>query len=380
MSRTSVGQIDVLKVQLKTWERQFLEENGRSPIKEDIKAHPEIRRKYKEYTSLKKQLSKETTAKSLQKHGSPAKVTHPTPQKYLEAEIELGPTPQIYGKVVSLFEMHISPLKRAPVHQLDADSSETCISPELNSQDVAQSEFLAEISCQAKRQLDFSVTPHASPVKAIQALPLNAPDLHFEAIPHARTKYGPNSPVKFDGDVTLTLSQTPLQAKLAQASEGYSPSPLIKRPAKPPSQLAKEYEDIVEELKEIDHAAAVRNLGGLLQQEEESMQETDTAELSTGQAHRKRRKNKVRPALITIDEEHVPQGNLQEQLVKLRQKALDKFNGNERTDSSDEEKNPPSNSAKPAKVRKRKYNTVSNNFRRLKLPTKNTRNGRWRRR
>ncbi|AAS50726.1 ABL045Wp [Eremothecium gossypii ATCC 10895] len=379
MSRTSAGELDVLKVQLKTWERQFLEENGRSPIKEDIKAHPEIRRKYKEYTSLKKLLSKGNAAVTGQKHGSPSRATHPTPQKHIDAEIELGPTPQIYGKVVSLFEMHISPLKKVPVRQLDADSSETCISPDLHSQDVAQSELLTDISCQAKRQLDFSVTPHASPVKAVQPLLLNAPDLRFEAIPHARTKYGPNSPVKFDGDVTLTLSQTPLQAKLAQASEGYSPSPLIKRPAKPLSQLAKEYEDIVEELKEVDHAAAVRNLGGLLQQEEENTQEAEAAEPSATRSDRKRRKNKVRPALVTLEEE-IPQGNLHEQLVKLRQKALDKFNGNDPNDSSDEEKKTSATSAKPAKARKRKYNTVSDNFRRLKLPTKNTRNGRWRRR
>lgn len=91
--------MEVLKKTLKTWETLFFQENGRKPTKKDIKANKEIAAQYKEYGRLKKQqTSLSTPAKS------DVSIEQSTPTKP-KALLELGPTPQLNGRLVGIFEL-----------------------------------------------------------------------------------------------------------------------------------------------------------------------------------------------------------------------------------------------------------------------------------
>ncbi|AET41230.1 Sld2p Ecym_7404 [Eremothecium cymbalariae DBVPG len=360
MHQFSSGYTEELKVQLKRWEHQFLKQNGRSPIKEDIRAHPDIKNKYKQYAKLK-----HYQAKKPKLTRSPSKVSHLTPQKRVDAE--LGPTPQIYGKVLSLFEMNISPRANVVIAAPSPTKNEAVAETLIGTVQLEEAQSV-------KRQLTFSMTPTSSPVKS-PSLGTTMPRLPSPDSSRDSGYYGPNSPVKFDNDLTLKLSKTPVRLKASQPITCGSPSPLLKKPAKSLSQLAKEHQEILHEMSAANQDGVVRNLGDILEQK---AKDDNCSTVDNLNYAKKRRRNVIRPALQTIDEEIQPKRNIHEQLAKLKQKALNEFNGVESDTSSDDgdtkivEKKPKSN-------RKRKYNTVTNNFRRLKLPTKN-RNTKWRRR
>lgn len=131
-----------VKRRIKDWEKAFRAENGNVPTKADIKANNEIRKAYKTYHQLKEKLK---TGQS--KHGSRASENGPKgdsntkaldPQKAApnrsvsvsigtddeaesdhtrmsSANVELGPTPQANGRVLSIFDMMISPPESSPL-------------------------------------------------------------------------------------------------------------------------------------------------------------------------------------------------------------------------------------------------------------------------
>ncbi|KAI4748438.1 hypothetical protein E4T50_01238 [Aureobasidium sp. EXF-12298] len=125
--------IQALRLELKTWEKQFSVQNGgKRPSREDIKNNVEIAARYREYDKLRRP----TTKKPESQHINPAKPHHATPRnaapaatpqkansQFLipniallqeeEAELEptpaavrmhLGPTPQKDGQILSLFD------------------------------------------------------------------------------------------------------------------------------------------------------------------------------------------------------------------------------------------------------------------------------------
>ncbi|ANZ78053.1 BA75_04564T0 [Komagataella pastoris] len=108
-----MDQIQALRVEIKDWEYQFFKTKGWKPLAEDIKQNAEIRQKYKEYNRYKRQQQANVTPKKEKKVSS---VVQTTPQKqFLEKEVatprNLGPTPQVSGRVMSIFD--ISPVKRS---------------------------------------------------------------------------------------------------------------------------------------------------------------------------------------------------------------------------------------------------------------------------
>nr|Q6CK38.2 RecName: Full=DNA replication regulator SLD2 [Kluyveromyces lactis NRRL Y-1140] len=358
----SSASMDALKIEIKLWERAFEKEHGRLPEKDDIKKDKEVKRKYKQYAQLKKDA---TVKPSVEVNVEQT----PVKSHVNNTKAEFGPTPQMNGKLVSIFEMQVSAMK---THQSD---QEDIVGSPVRSNDLV------------RRQLNFSITPNSSPMKQVPNLSAN--------IVVSRPKYGPNSPMRI-GDIGLQLSETPktLGRTLDLKSSPFSPSPLIKRPVKTLSQLAKEHAIIKDEFEsnpeDFSEFTAIRTLMEKLMQEEHMDiieegdegtvgNETESNYVRKVKTIKKRTKAKMRPAALNEKSTNIPDKNVHEQLAKLKEREYNKMLGKEVEESesdSEQQSNPPVKK----KQRKSKYNLVSNNFKRLNLPTKAGRNraSKWR--
>lgn len=134
------------KRKIKEWEKSFQSENGRLPSKNDVKANKDIRWAYKTYNQLKEKVKQARTDQSKgeidqevsgsSKHSDSSKSEKLPPQpeyrplnvsidtddelSETEAEMpvanaEFGPTPQANGKVLSIFDMVLSPPESSPL-------------------------------------------------------------------------------------------------------------------------------------------------------------------------------------------------------------------------------------------------------------------------
>lgn len=144
--------VQVLKKELKDWEKSFFNIHQRKPTKQDIKKVPEIELKYKEYSKLKSgklvqhnekrgKVDKRKKIASNYNHVTSSKrIDHKyfnkadkelresnrygletpeksSPHRYTHFQAIpgspqiLGPTPQLNGKLISIFEIKITPTK-----------------------------------------------------------------------------------------------------------------------------------------------------------------------------------------------------------------------------------------------------------------------------
>ncbi|QLQ78147.1 hypothetical protein HG537_0A03940 [Torulaspora globosa] len=347
---------DQLKVELKRWEHAFIKEHGRDPNKDDIKRLPEIRNMYKKYARLRNDQSIEVSNSAQE------------PDK--SCVMELGPTPQIYGKAMSIFDMNVSPIKTSLTRVCEEPAVEN------DTTDVVP-------SCQdmsVKRQLTF--TSLASPRKESDYKP---------------KAYGPNSPLKW-GKENLQISikcvspvkRTPVKG-VNQETMSFSPSPLIKRPlTRPLLELMKEHEAIVEEFKEMENRDDDETL--LLSKKPDNIfAEEDETELDDQRKTVKTRRRKILRRRVIEEEDKGIERNIAEEIMKLKRQQVNEFlgvdenatedNKDSRTevdeDQGQTEETIKKSTQKGGKKRNKKYNLVSNNFRRLKLPTKKAGNRRW---
>ncbi|SCU94699.1 LADA_0G10440g1_1 [Lachancea dasiensis] len=344
--------MDQLKLELKRFERKFESKYGRTPTREDIRSLPDIKNKYKQYAVLQVDRDRKRAVEN--------SVTEHTPQK--EQSVEFGPTPQIYGKVMGLFDLRMSPIKNATVRSpglLSGQGNKTLEPPKPTGSAI---------------YARYTLTPRKSP--------------------KSTSKYGPNSPLKFD-DVHLSV-RTPkrnLQSLLAANGDSSvgSPSPIIKRPlGKPLLQIARETEKILEEMEEFsDEDVVSRNVRDVFRNEDGSEDDLDTEDEVQEQEKivpkRSKRKHILRPAknALALTSEP-PQVNIKEEMARLKQEALDELRGIQPSGAAVSQATTAktaTTNANPKRSRNRKYNLVSSNFRRLKLPTSKGRgNKRWGRR
>lgn len=129
---------------IKEWEKLFFAENGRIPDKADVKANKDIRKAYKTYNHLKEKIKRQADG-NLDKRDdgkergekiyskvadAPIITTHQLLNVSIDltededegidetiANAELGPTPQANGKVLSIFDMIMSPPDSSPLKQ-----------------------------------------------------------------------------------------------------------------------------------------------------------------------------------------------------------------------------------------------------------------------
>lgn len=101
--------MDELKRQIKQWEHAFERQHGRPPAKADIKRDASTRRLYREYKALR-------AAPAAAPAAAPVVSPPPSPQ-LLRASAELGPTPQAHGKVLSIFDVKVTPPQSSPLRK-----------------------------------------------------------------------------------------------------------------------------------------------------------------------------------------------------------------------------------------------------------------------
>jgi hypothetical protein len=107
--------MDTLKLEIKNWEHQFRKEHNRNPSKADIQANKDIQNKYKQYRSYKAHGSKiyktptktRSNRQQLQTPQRTSPINRPDSSPVLAKEI--GPTPQMNGVVLSIFDGISSP-------------------------------------------------------------------------------------------------------------------------------------------------------------------------------------------------------------------------------------------------------------------------------
>ena len=373
---------DNLKIRLKTWEHGFIDKNQRAPTKDDIKKLPEVKLMYKQYSSLKK--GKPITKEAKLNHVKDVKATEEimrSPQVKATQAAEFGPTPQIYGKTMSLFDMEISPIKPPTITiEMRTPEKESPVStiPQRSSP-VHMEEF------SVKRQLQFNSTPISSPMKTIKPTSILEPS--------NPKYYGPNSPLKLgDQNLQIKIRRTPLrQSRFYKPNKdsvsSFSPSPIIKRPlSKSLLELAREHEAIVEEFSRLEEYDDVE------EEEEEVISKFQVRDIFGEEDNKVNSKFnnikvKKRRIMRRFDGQKTTNSiplDIHKELLKLKRKQVNEFLGtssldNEGSETSQEESESTETSVNTLQKKKRpkKYNLVSNNFRRLKLPRKNRFNSRF---
>ncbi|AQZ16098.1 SLD2 (YKL108W) [Zygosaccharomyces parabailii] len=369
--------LEQLKVGLKTWEHDFEAKHHRAPTKDDIRRLPDIKQMYKQYQAIKKQEAKisKVVATPSKEVYSPKK-SRTTVDADRSSGIELGPTPQIYGKAISIFELKLSPVKRS----LTFEEQDQSFVASAASTDLEESD-----SEDIKRRLEFPVTtPNSSPFKRLK--------------PAVHKYYGPNSPMKLEEEnikLTITrgspLRRTPQKnSNLANENVSFSPSPLVRRPlTKSLLELAREHEAILEEFENLDEKERIFS-----QEADQSSSDAQNDENSTETANvKKPKRRRILRRLVPAEETKLVPRDISKELLRLKKQQVQHFLGKETTEQTEEDENsppevsktkgrdvPPPGKSVQAKKRKSKYNLVSNNFKRLRLPRKNSGNRRWQRR
>ncbi|OBA16961.1 hypothetical protein METBIDRAFT_48091 [Metschnikowia bicuspidata var. bicuspidata NRRL YB-4993] len=117
------------KLRIKEWERGFAAKHGRVPSKADVKADVEIWKAYKAYNEMKKASrpakrepdhpSKNPEGQRLKEQDSGSQNTENGFERVMPVQnAELGPTPQANGKVLSIFDLILSPPESSLVKQV----------------------------------------------------------------------------------------------------------------------------------------------------------------------------------------------------------------------------------------------------------------------
>ncbi|CCE64150.1 hypothetical protein TPHA_0G03090 [Tetrapisispora phaffii CBS 4417] len=441
--------ISELKIHIKTWEHQFIQKHDRAPTKEDIKTLPDIKQLYKKYSSLKKGATSEKEHKETGHHNfnsndilsrnvtsNHEEITEidnnrnifASPIRKIKQEDEtFGPTPQIFGKAISIFDMKISPIKQISLTNIEI-STPSNLSPASTISASSPNSYSRENSTVSdvtiKRRLQFNITPISSPNKNSDLVPdrdteismgnsIEKNRLHPPKTLHL--KYGPNSPLKLeDQNVKIKLRRTPIRRTTSQykrnleSKDSFSPSPLLKRPlTKSILELAQEHEAIVEEFTQLNEQLRKEktevepSTNGYISDniDEEMISQTgirdifneDTEEVSKSKTVKVKRRRVIRRYEQATNDKNAIPLNLHKELIKLKKEQVKGYMSNENDsednsnsddnseliESGETDKSLAGSKTKPKRKRPKKYNLVSNNFRRLKLPRKNKFKGRW---
>lgn len=382
-----------LKKELKQWEHDFIKKYNRSPKRNDIDKLPTIKSKYKIYSKFKSQKTK------LNRTPIKADLTNEDTisNESIDALVneEFGPTPQIYGKSISLFEINLSPVKK----RLDLSGIDDILND--TDEDDGDGDDTINIS-----QEDVGTENLVQDTENIN----DSLSIRHESKPI----YGPNSPLKIESSLKLhqTTPRRNLNLELTTNATpfGISPSPLFKRSfTKSLKELENEFQTVRKELKldEINEEEdsdngekkednVNTNDDPAEEQEQEQEQEEHVPEIKKATTLKKKRRNIIKRVHDSNDDQATVHKNvdLHAMLRNIKRTKLKEFIDKESISLSsvlnnkleledvklnkDEKDETVKKHVK--RKHKKKYNLVSNNFRRLKLPTKSKRNTRWSRR
>ena len=387
-----------LRKELKEWEHSFINIQSRSPTKHDIKANAAIQQKYKEYSRLKKLAIRKRSPRkyAARSPASRSTIRSPLPTQQSQAAfIEIGPTPQIYGKSISIFELNLSPVKKRlkiPLDDEPLDDSSTKVESEATEFDFGDSPFV-----------ESSPEPETAGVGNEDVVQKTAVSNVFASVPNtARLKppvarrYGPNSPLKLPTDISVAERLRTPRKKRANDENNANTNLLVTPPlwkrsiSKPLKQLEDEYREMVksfvpdEAVSSASQPVEAESKASQTENDSQVAAETTPADNALSDIQKvRRRKGRIRrfEDSATKADGNGVKINLHKQMHRLKKKQLRKILKELDMEdtmelSEDEEEDDAADTMTKAKkpARRKKYNLVSNNFRRLKLPSRQRNN------
>ncbi|EGW34330.1 uncharacterized protein SPAPADRAFT_149052 [Spathaspora passalidarum NRRL Y-27907] len=326
--------ITELKRKIKNWEHEFQKKNNRLPSKSDVKGNPEISKLYSLYKTTKSG-----------KTAVPSKPPQPPPQsphKPIPASpgMELGPTPQANGKVLSIFDYRMTPPESSP---LKRKSTITEMSPARQNMGPPESpikKIQMETPTKPKvRQLNF-VTPTKKPTK-----------INFET-----PDYLSHGVRALQQDPTTPASGRKLNFA---AVFSVSPSPLkINRFGK---KLADVYNASVHEMD-----MEIPEMSDEEHSEEDVAQEDEDGTITTYRKKKTQKRSTRRSKLapVFMDQDAPQNVNVQEEMTKIEQQEKKRLASYINSDVESEEEE--SNVFVDTTVKKTRK-PVADNYKRLKI-------------
>ncbi|CAH6720001.1 DNA replication regulator Sld2p [[Candida] jaroonii] len=381
--------IVLVKKQIKEWERNFIKTRGHPPSKSDVKGNLEIDQLYRRYRKLKAPVSSQTQPKK-QTPKKPKVIDNIKGLSDDDSETEgpsvtrfseFGPTPQGAGKVLSIFDMKLTPPESSPLKLKSMSLVETPMKAEFKTPTkvkVIDTNVLHSGSRSNKSSFMQKISNIAndSPVKSLST-PSKSQTLSFETPQYLnrniqRFEFDRKSPFEKE-DSPFDPKSSPVRTPNSKPLVDFqiSPSPLIKRTNR--------------RLLDVFQAHQSINISKEEQEEYEDDEESEEEgeEVSASPSKRRRaktqkrttRRYKMKPTQVTHHDKladkdiHVEMEKLEKKEELKIQKMIDD-NVESASEESEEEQQP------TKKVRM--VAPVHNNYKRMKIHYKKNKN--WGRR
>ncbi|CAX39865.1 DNA replication and checkpoint protein, putative [Candida dubliniensis CD36] len=329
-----------IKSKIKEWEYAFRKQHNKLPSKSDIKDDVEIHKLYSLYKSIKsgqsqKPSKQETTEEPASTQSSPVKKNEYSPRG------ELGPTPQANGRVLSIFDLKMTPPESSPLkHKSDKTSP-----------------------------LSFTMPPPQSPVKNIIETPTKSKNKSFTTPIKGRKivfetpsylnkhRQNPQTPDSHKNNAVINFSVSPSPFKTQRG--------IGKRLTEVYNTSLKEAED----LKSFNLEEEFQNEEKEESEAIETMNNNDEKIAPRNKRTQKRSTRRVKMAPRPVDSRpSLDNVNLQDHMTKLeegeRKQLAAYMDSDEEDDSKDRENDIASVFESPTKKTRM---PVSNNFKRLKI-------------
>lgn len=373
--------IDAVKRDIKHWEHSFTKSKGRPPGKSDVKKHSQINQLYKIYKSLKRGNSDHIDIiPGLSDEEDDGKEESPGNSVLLAPE--LGPTPQAQGKVLSIFDMKVTPPQSSPLKTKDNKPE----MPEMSEFKTPTKLPKPTISTPKGSSLMDKLKSAGSPIKtpAKTPVPVNETPqylkVNLQRYNYEKPQHSPfvTSPIKKDGTKSTpitTPTKTPTKSTPIEQFQT-SPSPLK------PQRVLNRHKSLIDVFN--DHKNLTLHPEEDIDQGSDHKQDSEEEQVSALPSKRRKptqkrstRRWKIKPREYDVHDS-IQGKDVHQEIAKQndsRQQHMQKY-----LDGEEEELEPePEPELPTSKVQSsgRKVAPISNNYRRLKI---NKGNKRWKRR
>lgn len=396
-----------LKTRIKSWEHAFTKQHSRAPSRLDVKQNAEILALYKSYKALKSKASKPAIANPSQIDNIKNLLDEPIEddQFLISTNTELGPTPQAEGKILSIFDIKMTPPESSPLkHKLAPNTEFKTVEfktptkpkkiPTTPSKATPKSNFMQKIL--AAKSSPVASASQETPMylkRNIDKFEIRSPAF---SSPSTGSPTKISTPTKFSGSRVApsspTRSSTPVRST-QRSSAPVSQLPLFNTPQTPTSKQQpnfqvspspfKSFSETRKRLLDIyeDHKSITIDEDIEITDEEEVEQEQVENKVYRKRSKtqkRSTRRFKIRPNIFSADDDFRNKDlhKMMEQINENEEKTLDNMQDKEEEEEEEEEeekeKEVTDHNTKPTG---RKRNPISNNFKRMKIHYK--KNKRW---
>lgn len=389
-----------VKQSIKNWEYSFRKEHNRFPTKNDIKNVPDIHKLYKEYKRLKNAPVNSGIDKANKPNGVLKSIDveidsseSEQEERFREESFEdtkndpqLGPTPQANGRVLSIFDLQLTPPDTTPTKKITdktrihsastTPKSEPFKTPTKKPSKISGRSLnltLHAVSQSDDQSVNISHVHKDDITDTPQYLARNNHKFLFSIETPAKSqsprKQHLNSvSVKHEHQSQPISYQEPVTpTKASNVNFLVSPSPL--KPHRLFNVGNKKLSDLFNEIKS---ATDVTDLPGEEFEDHNSSDDVDNGEVVNYRKKftqkRTTRRWKMKPNLAT-EEHHEQNINVQQEMEKLNQKEKQEFQNylDGKEEVLDGYESTETENKKPQKTNEKKIKPISMNYKRLKI-------------